>query len=69
MAGRHDRIVPLESVQRLVAALPDARLVVLEDSGHSAPEEEPETVVKAIRGFAARLGRNENSNRPSGSLS
>jgi pimeloyl-ACP methyl ester carboxylesterase len=59
MAGRHDRIVPLESVQRLVAALPDARLVVLEDSAHSAPEEEPETVAKTIREFAAHLGRNE----------
>jgi pimeloyl-ACP methyl ester carboxylesterase len=59
MAGRHDRIVPLESVQRLVAALPDARLVVLEDSAHSASEEEPETVAKTLREFAAHLGRNE----------
>ena len=52
MAGRHDRIVPLESAQRLVAALPSARLLLLEESGHSAPEEEPETVAKAIREFA-----------------
>jgi pimeloyl-ACP methyl ester carboxylesterase len=58
MAGRHDRIVPLENGQRLVAALPDARLVILEDSGHSAPEEEPETVAKTLRGFAARPGPN-----------
>lgn len=54
MAGRHDRIVPLESAQRLVAALPDARLLVLEESGHSAPEEEPATVAKAIREFAGQ---------------
>jgi pimeloyl-ACP methyl ester carboxylesterase len=59
MAGRHDRIVSLESGQRLVAALPDARLVVLEDSAHSAPEEEPETVAKIIREFAAHFGTNQ----------
>jgi len=59
MAGRHDRIVPFESVQRLVAALPDARLVMLENSAHSAPEEEPETVAKMIREFAADRGTNQ----------
>lgn len=51
MAGRHDRIVPPESGQRLVATLPDARLLILEESGHSAPEEEPEAVAHAIREF------------------
>ncbi len=59
MAGRHDVIVPAESTQRLVAALPGARLLILEDSAHSAPEEEPETVARAIRDFAghARVTR------------
>jgi pimeloyl-ACP methyl ester carboxylesterase len=52
MGGRHDRIVPLESVQRLAAILPDARLLILEQSGHSAPEEEPVTVARAVREFA-----------------
>jgi pimeloyl-ACP methyl ester carboxylesterase len=54
MAGQHDRIVPPESAQRLVTALPNARLLMLEESGHSAPEEEPETVAKAIWEFAFR---------------
>jgi pimeloyl-ACP methyl ester carboxylesterase len=54
MGGRHDRIVPLESARRLAAALPDARLLVLEQSGHSAPEEEPVTVAAAIRKFAGQ---------------
>jgi len=58
MAGRHDRIVLPESAQRLVAALPDARLLMLEDSAHSAPEEEPETVAKAIREFTGHPGVN-----------
>jgi pimeloyl-ACP methyl ester carboxylesterase len=54
MGGRHDRIVPLESARRLAAALPDARLLVLEESGHSAPEEEPATVAAAIQKFAGQ---------------
>lgn len=52
MGGRYDGIVLLESARRLAAALPDARLLVLEQSGHSAPEEEPATVAAAIRKFA-----------------
>jgi pimeloyl-ACP methyl ester carboxylesterase len=59
MAGRHDRIVPLDSAQRLVAALPDARFLVLEESGHSAPEEEPATVAKAILDFTDHLRVNQ----------
>ncbi len=54
MGGRHDRIVPLESARRLAAALPDAQFLVLEQSGHSAPEEEPATVAAAIRKFAGQ---------------
>ena len=33
--GSDDRIVPLEQAERLVRALPNARLVVLEDAGHA----------------------------------
>jgi pimeloyl-ACP methyl ester carboxylesterase len=56
IAGRHDRIVPPASAQRLVAALPSARLLMLEESAHSAPEEEPEAVARAIRAFAGEPG-------------
>jgi pimeloyl-ACP methyl ester carboxylesterase len=51
IAGRHDKIVPPESAERLVAALPSAHLLLLEESAHSAPEEEPQAVAEAIREF------------------
>ena len=53
VTGRHDALIPPEQAHRLVAALPSARLLILERSGHSAPEEEPEALAQAIREFAA----------------
>ena len=35
MWGSDDRIVPLEQAERLVRAMPNARLVVLENAGHA----------------------------------
>lgn len=49
--GRHDDIVPLQVGQRLAAALPDARLVVIDDSGHAPQEERPAETLTAIRAF------------------
>lgn len=51
LAGRHDSIVPLETVQRMVADMPGVTFAILEKSGHNAPEEEPETVVEKLNGF------------------
>lgn len=48
--GRHDPI-PLEASEALAAALPDARLVVLEHSGHVPYVEEPETLFSEIERF------------------
>ena len=48
--GRHDPI-PLEWAEELAATLPNARLVVLEQSGHVAYVEEPERMFSEIRGF------------------
>ncbi len=48
--GRHDPI-PLEASEALAAALPDARLVVLEQSGHVPYVEEPETLFREIERF------------------
>ncbi len=50
IAGRHDAIVPLESLEDYASRFPDARLVTLEESGHSSPEEEPLEVAGAILG-------------------
>jgi proline iminopeptidase len=48
--GRHDPI-PLEASEALSRALPDARLVVLEHSGHVPYVEEPEALFSAIERF------------------
>jgi proline iminopeptidase len=48
--GRHDPI-PLEASEALARALPDARLVVLEQSGHVPYVEEPETLFREIERF------------------
>ena len=52
--GRHDWVVPLDVAERLVAALPDAQLEIMEDCGHVPPEELPkeslEIVLKFLRG-------------------
>ena len=52
--GRHDWVVPLNVAERLLAALPKARLEVMEDCGHLPPEELPkeslEIVLKFLRG-------------------
>ncbi len=54
--GRHDWVVPLDVGERLVTALPRARLEVMEDCGHVPPEELPkeslEIVLKFLRGEA-----------------
>jgi proline iminopeptidase len=48
--GRHDPI-PLEASEALAQALPDARLVVLEHSGHVPYVEEPERLFTEIERF------------------
>jgi proline iminopeptidase len=48
--GRHDPI-PLEASEALARALPDARLVVLEHSGHVPYVEEPDALFSAIERF------------------
>jgi pimeloyl-ACP methyl ester carboxylesterase len=48
MVGRQDRWSPLEQHQEIAAAIPGAELVVIENSGHMAPVEEPDQVSRAL---------------------
>jgi pimeloyl-ACP methyl ester carboxylesterase len=50
--GRGDRIVPLSSGRQLADAIPDARLVVLDDVAHCAMLEKPAETAALIAGFA-----------------
>ena len=51
--GRYDP-VPLESSQTLAERMPNARLVVFEDSGHALYAEETERFVRELNDFLPR---------------
>jgi pimeloyl-ACP methyl ester carboxylesterase/uncharacterized membrane protein YbhN (UPF0104 family) len=53
LADPRDTIVPFETARRLVRALPDARLQVVEGAGHHLPRRAPEAVADAIVAFLA----------------
>jgi proline iminopeptidase len=56
LAGRHDRACSVEAAEAIAARVPDARLVVLEHSGHMTFIEENDAYVTAVRDFLERLG-------------
>jgi proline iminopeptidase len=51
LAGRHDRTCSAEAAEAMAAGLPDAQLVVFEDSGHMTFVEENAAYVAAVRTF------------------
>jgi pimeloyl-ACP methyl ester carboxylesterase len=53
ITGDDDRIVPTSQSIRLAGELPDARLVVIPQSGHVAHEETPAEFLAAVRDFLA----------------
>ena len=53
--GDRDRLVPSSFARHVTNALPDARSVVLEDSGHVPQFEHPERTMRLVREFLAGL--------------
>jgi pimeloyl-ACP methyl ester carboxylesterase/uncharacterized membrane protein YbhN (UPF0104 family) len=53
LADPRDTIVPFETARRLVRALPDARLQLVQGAGHHLPRRAPAAVVDAIVAFLA----------------
>src|SRR5207302_10224618 len=49
LCGREDAVTPLALHEEMAAAIPGARLVVVEKSGHLSPLEQPEAVTAAMR--------------------
>jgi len=49
--GEHDKVLPLSFGKRLKNDLKNSKLVVLKDTGHLVPEEQPEEVQKQIKAF------------------
>ncbi|MFG1270719.1 alpha/beta fold hydrolase [Xanthobacter versatilis] len=55
MCGENDRLTPLADHEEMAALAPDARLVVVPDSGHMTPIENPRVVNEALRAWLAGL--------------
>ena len=54
ITGDDDRIVPTEESVRLANDLPNAELVIIEESGHLPHEEQPEEFMKAVQSFLSK---------------
>ena len=53
-AGRHDWVTPLEANEEVARAIPNAELVVFENSGHAPQEEERERWLDVVAEFLER---------------
>ena len=53
LSGAHDRTTPAVSAHELAEAIPGATEVVLPNSAHMLPYEEPDAFLAAMRGFLA----------------
>jgi protocatechuate 4,5-dioxygenase alpha subunit len=63
MVGRQDRWSPLAQHQEMTALIPNAELVVIENSGHMSPVEQPDQVSRALLRW---LGLDEKTRAPLG---
>ena len=62
--GRRDGLVPPSGSVRAAAAMPDARVVLLEDCGHWAQLEAGERFLAEVAAFLARIADDERGARP-----
>jgi pimeloyl-ACP methyl ester carboxylesterase len=56
LAGRHDRAIPVEAAELIAREIPDAQLVVFEQSAHIPFVEEQDAYVDAVKRFVGRSG-------------
>lgn len=54
VAASQDQLRSLEEAQELQAGIPDARLAVIEDSGHMIPIEAPQRLLEVIVPWLSR---------------
>jgi len=55
VCGRQDALTPLPVAEEMAGLIPGAELVVVEDSGHLTPMEQPEAVNTALTSWLGRL--------------
>jgi proline iminopeptidase len=53
--GRHDWVTPVSMSETIAALVPDAELVVFEQSGHSPQVEERDAFLATVRAFLDRV--------------
>jgi pimeloyl-ACP methyl ester carboxylesterase len=51
--GARDELLPVECAHRWLAALPAARLEIIDDAGHRPPAEQPAVFASLVREFLA----------------
>ena len=51
--GDKDKIVPIATAKRYLAALPNAKLEVIKDCGHCVDLEQPERLARLVAPFIA----------------
>jgi len=51
LCGRQDAWSPVSQHEEIAAAIPHSKLVIVEDSGHMSPVEQPEAVTQALRAW------------------
>jgi len=56
LAGARDQVIPPEEMRGMSAAIPGARLAILERAGHLSSLEEPAPFLAAVRGFLDQAG-------------
>jgi proline iminopeptidase len=54
LAGRHDRVCPVEAAEAMARGIPKGELVVFERSGHMTFVEETDAYLQAVDGFISR---------------
>ncbi|MFJ4657028.1 alpha/beta fold hydrolase [Nocardia sp. NPDC088792] len=52
--GGRSRVLPQSTAERLVARIPDGKLVVVPDAGHNVQEDNPAALITALRAFPTR---------------
>jgi pimeloyl-ACP methyl ester carboxylesterase len=55
LVGKEDVITPPADAEKMADAIPDAKLVVIPDAGHTTPLEQPDAVNAAMREFLATV--------------
>ena len=56
LVGEHDVLTPPSEAERMLAALPNARLEVIPQAGHLANLENPDAFTQALLAFVGRVG-------------